>query len=96
MSDHPDLDMKDAQDLGIPVRMPIGFLVVVFMSQCHNVRAGADVDRILRPTHIVGSVVDAEDFMSVHAVRHDCDAVAFCIGERVLVTIIRDVVAAGQ
>ena len=96
MSDHPDLDMKDAQDLGTPVRMPIGFLVVVFMSQCHNVQAGADIDRILRLTHIVGSVVDAEDFMSVHAVRHDCDAVTFCIGERVLIAIVWDVVVAGQ
>jgi len=88
MSDHPDLDMKDAQDLGIPVRMPIGFVVVVFMSQCHNVWAGADVDRILCLMHIVGSVVDAEDFMSVHVVRHNCDAVVFCIGECVLITIV--------
>jgi hypothetical protein len=96
MSDHPDLDMKDAQDLGIPVRMPISFLVVIFMSQCHNVWAGADIDRILHPMHIVGSVVDPEDFMLVHAVGHDCDAVMFCIGERVLVAIVWDVVVVGQ
>jgi hypothetical protein len=95
MSHRPDLDMKNAQDLGIPVQMPIGFLVAL-MSQGHNVWAGVDIDRVLRPTHIVGSVVDMEDFMWVYAVRHDCDAVAFCIRERVLIAIIWDVVVAGQ
>jgi hypothetical protein len=87
--------MKDTQDLGIPIRMPISF-VVVFMSQGHNVRAGADVDRILRPMHIVGSVVDAEDLVCVHAVGDDRDAVAFCVGERVLIAVVWDVVVAGQ
>jgi hypothetical protein len=95
MSHCPDLDMKNVQDLGIPVQMPIGFLVIL-MSQGHNVWAGADIDRVLRPTHIIGSVVDAEDFVWVHAVRHDCDAVTFCIRERVLIAIIWNVVVAGQ
>ena len=62
MSRRPDLDMKHAQYLGIPVWMAISFLIV-FMSQGHNVQAGANVDRVLRPTHIVGSVVDAEDLV---------------------------------
>jgi hypothetical protein len=50
----------------------------------------------LRLTHIVGSIVDVEDFVWVHAVRHDCDAVAFCIRECVLIAIIWDVMVAGQ
>ena len=95
LSHHPDLDMKNAQDLGIPVWMPIG-LLVVFMSQGHNIWALADIDRVLRSTHIVHSVVDAEDVVSVHVVRHDCDAVAFCIGEHVLIAVVWDLVVAGQ
>jgi hypothetical protein len=95
MSDHPDLYMKDDQDLGIPVRVPIGFFVV-FMSQGHNIWAGADFDRILRLAHIVGSIVDPKNFVCVHTIGYDRDAVTFCVGERVLITIIRNVVVACQ
>ena len=75
--------------------MPIGF-IVIFMSQGHNIQAGADVDRILCLTHIIGSIVHMKDFMWVHAVGNDRDAVTFYIGESVLVTIVWDVLVVGQ
>ena len=66
------------------------------MSQGHNIRASADVDRILCLMHIIGSIVHAKDFIWVHAVRNNHDAVTFCVGESVLITIVWDVLVAGQ
>jgi len=62
LSHHSDLNIKNIQDLGIPVWMPIG-LLVVFMSQGYNVWALADIDRVLCPMHIIGGIIDSKNFM---------------------------------
>jgi len=85
----------NAQDFGIPVQMPFG-IYFVFMTQRHDVRMGLYIDGVLVTASIVGSIVDVKYPVPVHAVSRECHGVAFLIGKCMLLTIVWNVLVAGQ
>ena len=89
------IDMKDSEDFRIPVWMPFRTFFI-FVSQSHKIRVGPHIDRVLRTAQVVGRVINTNDVVLVHTVADECNAVSLFIGERMFVSVIRDVVLARQ
>ena len=57
---------------------------------------GPHIDRVLHTAQVVGRVVNAHDIVLVHAVANECNAVSLFIGERMLVSVIWNVILVCQ
>jgi hypothetical protein len=49
----------------------------------------ADIDRVLFMMHVIGSVIDAENFVFVHSVADKHDPIMFSVRKCMLITIIQ-------
>lgn len=65
------IDMEDAEDAGVRKRVAAA---VTAADECHDMSAGAWVNRILTATDVVCCVVDAQDLMEVDTIVLNDDA----------------------
>jgi len=90
------IDMKDSEDLRILVGVAFHTFFFIFVSKSHEIQVGLHIDQVLRMAQVVGRVVNANDIMLVHTVANKCNAVSLFIRERMLVSVIWNVILACQ
>jgi hypothetical protein len=92
---YPHINMIYAEDLHIPVWMWV-YICVIFVSKDHNKGVSTDVDRILGTAHVICCVVDPKNIMAVYVVTKEYHTLAICIRECMFITIVWNIVVAGQ
>lgn len=84
------VDVKDPDHSGIPKWMTLSIILSgIFVRQHHDICMSAWINGILTPPHVVGSVVDPQDFVEIHLFVFETEHLAFFGAELILVTIIR-------
>ena len=71
-----DIDVKYADDSGIPVGVRVLNVLSVLVREDHHISVHAWVERVLCPPEVTCSIVDVQDFVAIGAILDEAERIA--------------------